>query len=219
MRAANWMFWLLTALILFLCSYVYAGYFGTPWEKSRQKGEMQSYLTKKYQDDFSIEKTKYNPLSETYQAYAYPNNHAHLLFLVQVDHDSKSGYSDTYPKVVWGTDLSVEMKRKMKDLFPDLDESSFKAMQILERGESYSPNIPTISPLHASPRSCFITINVKAKWNQQDPIREHKKLAELNEYLQSIHFPVLVEVRYFEREISQHSKVFFITEDGKIIDS
>lgn len=59
---------------------------------------MQLYLAQKYNSDFLIQKTSYNPLLEIYQAYAYPKDHKELLFLIQEDPNSNDGYSDTYLK-------------------------------------------------------------------------------------------------------------------------
>jgi hypothetical protein len=217
-KAKKVILWLLALLILFLCFYVYSGFYGTPWEKKQQATNMQKYLEKKYQNDFVIKSTSYNYLSETYQSYAYPQQHSELLFMVEQDQEAKEGYSDTYPKVVWGTNLANNIKAKIKKLFPNIDESTFKAERIVEKGEYFGPHIPTYKEINVSQLACSITVNINTKWEQLDPMRNEVKLNQLQQYLKSIHFPVLVEIRYFEKEMNKNDKVYFLTEDGRIVD-
>jgi hypothetical protein len=210
--------WLLTVLILFICFYVYASLFGTPWGKAKQEASIQSYVTKKYNKDFVIKKTTFNHLTETYQSYAYPKENPDLLFSVEQDRDAIAGYSDTYPKVMWDSDLSSKMKAKIKAIFPNLNGPTFKVMRIVERGEFFGPHIPTYEEVHASQLGCSLTINMKANWEKMNMKSEKQKMYELSSYLKKQHFPILVEIRYFEKEMHQNEKVFFISEVGKIIE-
>ena len=210
--------WLLALLTLFLCFFVYSGFNGTPWGKKQQETEMQKYLEKKYQKDFVIKSTSYNFLSETYQAYAYPRDHSELLFMVEQDQDALKGYSDTYPKVFWGTGFSSNIKAEVKKLFPNLDEATFTAERIVERGEFFGPHIPTYQEIHVSQLSCSITINIKTNWQQLDQTQNQEKLKQLRKYFHEIHFPVLIEINYYENEIHDNEKVYFITEDGRIVE-
>jgi hypothetical protein len=178
---------------------------------------MESFLNHKYHTKFLIKETHYNYLSETYQSYAYPISNPSLLFFVQEDQDSPMKYSDTYPKVFWESNQSVNMKAMIKHLFPNLEQSTFKAMQIVERGEYYSSNIPTYKNISASELACSVTINIPSNWEKLNQINEHKKVNELSRYLKTIHFPVLIEIRYYDNE--KIVKVFYITEDGRIINS
>ncbi|WP_442417890.1 YfjL-like protein [Neobacillus ginsengisoli] len=218
MKATKVILWLLAVLILFICFYVYASLFGTPWEKAAQEANIQSYLTKKYRTDFVIMKTKYNHLSETYQSYAFPKENPDLLFSVEQDQDAYAGYSDTYPKVLWESDGSSKMKAKIKQIFPNLDVPTFKALRIVERGEFYGPNIPTYEEVHASQLGCSLTINMKANWEKMNMKVEKQKIHDLSSYLKEEHFPILVEIRYFEKEMHLNEKVYFLTEDGKIVE-
>jgi hypothetical protein len=211
-KASKIVIWLLFFLALFLSFFVYAQLYGTPWGKKQQEHNMQSYLSSKYHHHFIIKDSSYNYLSETYQSYAYPKDNTDLLFLVQQDPDSQKGYSDMYPKVYWESNLAHNLKASIKKLFPKLDESSFKAMQLVERGDSVTPVAPSYKEIQASQLACSISINLHSKWATLNHTLEIKKINKLNDYLQSIHFPVLIEVRYLD-------KVFFITEDGRIIDS
>lgn len=217
-KATKIILWLLALLILLICSYVYSKFYGTPWEKKQQATGMQTYLEEKYQTDFVIQKTSYNYLSESYQAYAYQRDHSNLLFMVEQDPDSKIGYSDTYPKVIWESDLSSAIKAKIKRLFPALDEPTLKAVRIVERGEYLGPHIPTYEEVNASQLSCSVTININTNWDQLNQKREKDKMVELSNYLKRHHFPVLIEVRYFEVEMHVNEKVFFITENGRIVE-
>ncbi|WP_440446368.1 YfjL-like protein [Neobacillus bataviensis] len=98
-KATKIILWLVSLLLLGFSFYVYSQFYGTPWEKQQQEMNMEKYLEKKYHHDFAIKKTRYNFLSETYQAYAYPRKQSQLLFLVEQSPNSKEGYSDTYYKV------------------------------------------------------------------------------------------------------------------------
>src|SRR5690348_16481563 len=104
--------WLIALLILSISVYMYFGFNGTPWGKYQQAASMQAYLSKKYHASFIIKSTDYNYLDESYQAYAYPTEHTDVLFMVQEDGDTKAGYSDTYPKVIWDTVYSSTIKEK-----------------------------------------------------------------------------------------------------------
>lgn len=209
---------MLALLILFICFYVYSGLYGTPWEKAKQEARIQSYLIKKYHTEFIISRTSYNHFSETYQSYAYPRENPDLLFSVEQDQDVKAGYSDTYPKAIWESDLSSKMKAKIKAIFPNLDVPTFKMLRIVERGEFYGPNVPTYEEVHASQLACSLTINIKANWENMNMDNEKEKIHQLSIYLKAQHFPVLVEVRYFEKAIHQNEKVYFLTEEGKIVE-
>lgn len=180
---------------------------------------MELYLDNKYHTAFLIKKTGYNYLSEAYQSYVYPKSNPSLLFMVQQDPIAKTGYSDTYPKVFWESDSARHLKAKIKNLFPHLDAPTLKALQLVERGEFYSPGLLTYNDLSLSRLACSITINIPLKWESLNNTVELKKMELLKQYLISIHFPVLIEVRYYEKEIRVNEKVFFITEDGQIIES
>jgi hypothetical protein len=204
--------WLVFVLLLFLCFYVYTGYYGTPWGKNQQALQMKSYLNDKYDQEFVIENTSYNHLSETYQAFAYPKDQPDLLFIVQQDHDSDERYSDTYPKVYWGSGLAAKIKQQIKRLYPDLDEKTFNLLQISEREENYSLNVPTYHMLHISQASCSITINLRASSKRLNSLYEQQRINRLKKYLRAIHLPVLVEIRY-----NGNDRVIFLTEEGRII--
>jgi hypothetical protein len=179
---------------------------------------MQKFLEKKYNKDFAIKSTSNNPLSETYQSYAYPKQRSDLLFMVEEDPTIKAGYSDTYPKVIWGTDLSNNIKAKVKNLYPNLEKSTFKAEQIVEKGEYVGPHVPTYEEMNVSQLACSITVNIKANWEQLDRKKNAEKLNQLRDYFKTIHFPVLIEIRFFKKEMHNNEKVYFITEDGRIVD-
>jgi hypothetical protein len=85
-------------------------------------------------------------------------------------------------------------------------------MQLVERGESDSQEVPSHKEIQTSQLACFISINIHSKWEILNQTLENKKINKLKTYLQSIKFPVLIEIRYLD-------KVFFITEDGRIISS
>jgi hypothetical protein len=59
---------------------------------------------------------------------------------------------------------------------------------------------------------------MKANWEKMNMKSEKQKMYELSSYLKKQHFPILVEIRYFEKEMHQNEKVFFISEVGKIIE-
>ena len=205
-------------LILIISVYVYFSFNGTPWRKSQQTTNMRSYLSKKYQTEFIIKTTDYNYLSESYQAYAYPMRHAEELFMVQEDRNAPGGYSDTFPKVCWDTIYSSNLKAKINSLFPSLNKKALNASQIVERGEFFGPNIPTYEEIHASPLSCSITINIRKNWVKMNRNFEIDRIKQLSLYLQTIHLPVLIEIRYYQKQIHINEKVYYLTEDGKIIE-
>ena len=205
-------------LILIFSFYAYSVFYGTPWEKQKHEKNMQNYITEKYQTDFVLRKISYNFLSETYQGYAYPKVNSNLLFIVQQNMDTPQGYSDNYPKVIWDTELARNLKVQIKELFPDLDEGMFKAQQIKDKGEIFGTNIPTYEEMNISILSTSIPIDIKTSWaqlNQQNEIQKMKKLSQL---LKEARFPILIEVRYYENEMNENTKVFFITEEGEIIE-
>ncbi|MEH7012450.1 hypothetical protein V7087_16820 [Neobacillus niacini] len=179
---------------------------------------MQSYITEKYQTEFILTKISYNFLSETYQGFAYPKEHSNLLFIIEQDMDSPRGYSDNYPKVMWDSELATNLKVQIKELFPDLDEGMFKALQIKDKGEIFGPNIPTYEEINVSILSTSIPIDIKTNWTQLNQKNEIQKMRKLSQFLQEAGFPVLIEVRYYENEMSEQAKVFFITEKGDIIE-
>jgi hypothetical protein len=43
-------------------------------------------------------------------------------------------------------------------------------------------------------------------------------MQKLSQFIQEATFPVLIEVRYYENELNEQAKVFFITEEGDIIE-
>ncbi|WP_066309043.1 hypothetical protein [Bacillus sp. FJAT-29814] len=213
--------WSVGLLLFILGLTIYFLFNGTPWEKNNQEKEMQQFLENKYQMEFVFKKMSYNYLSETYQAYAYPKGHSDVEFMVQEDMDSKAGYSDTYPKAFWESELSRELKEKIKDLFPNLDESNFQALQIVERGEYFGKGIPTYQQVPASHLDTSISIKIIGNWERMDQQMEIDKIKELGQYLKTIHFPVLIEVWYIEdniHNINENTKAFFITENGAIIE-
>lgn len=205
-------------LILTFSAYAYTVFYGTPWEKQKQEKNMQSYITEKYHSDFVLTKISYNFLSETYQGFAYPKKHSNLLFIIEQDLDSPRGYSDNYPKVMWESELATTLKAEIKQLFPDLAEESFKALQIKDKGEIFGPNIPTYEEINVSILSTSIPIDIKTNWSQIDQNNEIQKMKKLSQFLQKAGLPVLIEIRYFENEMNEHAKVFFITEEDKIIE-
>lgn len=214
---------LLTVSLLFLvfAVIVYILFNGTPWGKMKHEANMQSYLDNKYQTEFVIKRTTYNYLSETYQAYAYPKGHSDVEFMVQEDMESKAGYADSYPEAIWESELSNEIKAKIRELFPKLNEDAFQAMRIVDRGESYGRGIPTYEHVPASHLDTSISIKIIGSWEQMDQSHEIEKMKELILYLKSIHFPVLVEVWYIEDHIyniNEDTKAFFISEYGNIIE-
>jgi hypothetical protein len=180
---------------------------------------MELYLTKKYHRVFLIKNTRYNYLSETYQSYAYPKEFPSLIFFVGQEQDAVEGYSDTYPKVFWESSYAGKLKAIIKNLYPNLDVESFKTLQIVERGEYVNPNSITYNELGISQLACSITINIPSKWETLSQSHEYKKMDVIKKYLKFIHLPVLVEIRYFDKEIHANPKVFFIMEDGRIIGS
>ena len=205
-------------LILIFSFYAYSVFYGTPWEKQKHEKNMYNYITEKYQTDFVLRKISYNFLSETYQGYAYPKENSNLLFIVEQDMDSPEGYLDNYPKVMWDTELARNLKGQIKELFPDLDEEMFKAQQIKDKGEIFGPHIPTYEELNISTLTSSIPIDIKTNWallNQQNEVQKMKKLSL---FLKEARFPVLIEVRYYENEMNENAKVFFITEEGEIIE-
>lgn len=205
-------------LILLFSLYAYTVFYGTPWGKHKHEENMQSYVMEKYQTEFVLTKISYNFLSETYQGYAYPKENSNLLFMIEQDMDAPDGYSDNYPKVIWESELATNLKAKIKDLFPNLDEGMFKALQIKDKEEFFGPNIPTYEELNVSLLSTSIPIDIKANWAQINQSNEVQKMQELSQFLQEASFPVLMEVRYYENEMNEKAKVFFITEKGGIIE-
>ncbi|MEH7178342.1 hypothetical protein [Neobacillus vireti] len=205
-------------LILLFSFYAYSVFYGTPWEKQKHKKHMQNYITEKYQTDFVLRKISYNFLSETYQGYAYPKENSNLLFIVEQDSNAPRGYSDNYPKVMWDSELASNLKIQIKELFPNLDERMFKAQQIKYKGEFSGPQIPSYEEMNISMLSTSIPIDIKASWTKINQQNEMKKIKKLRQYLQEARFPVFIEVRYNEAEMNEEAKVFFITEEGKIIE-
>jgi hypothetical protein len=205
-------------LILSFSIYAYTVFYGTPWGKQRHETDMESYISEKYQTEFVVSKMSYNFLSETYQGYAYPKEYPNLLFIIEQDRDEPLGYSDNYPKVMWDSELSAHLKAQIKELFPDLDEGMFKALQIKDKGEIFGPNIPTYEETNISILSTSIPIDIKANWTQVNPKNEIQKMKKLSQFLQDADFPVLMEIRYYESEMNEQAKVFFITEKGEIIE-
>ncbi len=205
-------------LILSFSVYAYTVFYGTPWGKQKHEKNIQSYITEKYHTEFVLTKISYNFLSETYQGYAYPIEHSNLLFIIEQDMDSPHGYSDNYPKVMWDSELATNIKAQIKELFPDLDEGMFKALQIKDKGEIFGPNIPTYDEINVSILSTSIPIDIKTNWTQLNQKNEIQKMRKLSQFLQEAGFPVLIEVRYYENEMSEQAKVFFITEKGDIIE-
>lgn len=201
-----------------LSLFVYAGFNGTPWEKHHQRKSMDTYLTQKYHTAFIMKNIDYNFLSKTYQAYSYPKGHPELVFTVEEDIDAVSGYSDSFPKVFWESELSNNLKKTIKGLFPRLDKTTFTAERIVDRGESIGPSIPTYQEIHSSQLACSITIFMKAKWEKVKQAAELEKMKRLSHYLKSVHFPVLIQFTYYEKKRNEKDKVFFITEDGRIVD-
>jgi hypothetical protein len=205
-------------LILTFSLYAYTVFYGTPWGKEKHEGNMQNYLTEKYQTEFVLTKITYNFLSETYQGYAYPKNHSNLLFIIEQDADSPRGYSDNYPKVMWDSELASNLKAQIKELFPDLDEEMFKALQIKDKGEIFGSNIPNYEEINVSILSTSIPIDIKTNWSKINQNNELQKMKKLSQFLQEATFPVVIEVRYYENELNEQAKVFFITEEGDIIE-
>jgi hypothetical protein len=205
-------------LILIFSIYAYTVFYGTPWEKQKNKKTMANYITEKYQTEFVIKKVSYNFLSETYQGYAFPKDHPNLIFMVEQDTDAPRGYSDNYPKVMWDSELAANLKGQIKGLFPNLDEGMFKALQIKDKGEIYGPNIPSYQEKNISMMSTSIPIDIKFNWIQMNPIKEKEKMRKLIRILREASFPVLIEIRYYETEMNENAKVFFITEEGEIIE-
>lgn len=206
------------ALILFFSFYAYTVFYGTPWGKKEHEKNMHSYITEKYQTEFVLTKISYNFLSEAYQGYAYPKEHPNLLFMIEEDNDAPPGYSDNYPKVMWDSELATNLKAHVKELFPDLNESMFKALQLKDKGEFFGPNIPSYNETNVSLLSTSIPIDIKANWNQINQNNEIQKMKKLSQFLEEANFPVLMEVRYYENEMNEQAKVFFITEKGEIIE-
>lgn len=204
-------------LILFFSFYAYSVFYGTPWEKNTQEGKMEKYLSNKYHDTFVFTKIKYNFLSETYQGYAYPKNDSYLIFKIEEDPLSTAGYSDNFPKVIWESELSSEIKEKIKQLFPALEPTSFKAQQMKGKEEAIASNTPYYEEGKVSLLATSIPIEVKTNWNQVNQKNEMEKMQELSQYLQSVDFPVFVEVRYSNDERAENAKVFLITDEGEIL--
>ncbi len=204
-------------LILFFSFYAYTVFYGTPWQKQTQERNMEKYLSKKYDDTFVFTKIKYNFLSETYQGYAHPKDESNLVFKIEEDHFSTAGYSDNFPKVIWESELSSEIKEKIKQLFPALDLTSIKAQQIKGKEEEIDPNIQIYEEGKVSLLAISIPIEIKTNWNQVNQKNEMEKMKELSQYLQSVDFPVFVEVRYSNDERAENAKVFLITEEGEIL--
>jgi hypothetical protein len=218
MKATKIILMVFAGLILTFSFYAYTVFYGTPWGKEQQEGNMQNYITEKYQNEFVLTKMNYNFLSETYQGYAYLKDHSNLLFIIEQDADSPRGYSDNYPKVLWDSELATNLKTQIKELFPDLDEGMFKAQQIKDKGEILGPNIPTYEEINLSILTTSIPIDIKINWSKINHNNELQKMKKLSQFLQEAQFPVLFEVRYYENEMDEQAKVFFITEEGDIIE-
>ncbi|PAE34716.1 YfjL-like protein [Bacillus sp. 7884-1] len=218
MKATKIILMVFAGLILTFSFYAYTVFYGTPWGKEQQEGNMQNYITEKYQNEFVLTKMNYNFLSETYQGYAYLKDHSNLLFIIEQDADSPRGYSDNYPKVLWDSELATNLKTQIKELFPDLDEGMFKAQQIKDKGEILGPNIPTYEEINVSILTTSIPIDIKINWSKINHNNELQKMKKLSQFLQEARFPVLFEVRYYENEMDEQAKVFFITEEGDIIE-
>ncbi|TDL74378.1 hypothetical protein E2R56_09360 [Rhodococcus qingshengii] len=218
MKATKIILMVFAGLILTFSFYAYTVFYGTPWGKEQQEGNMQNYITEKYQNEFVLTKMNYNFLSETYQGYAYFKDHSNLLFIIEQDADSPRGYSDNYPKVLWDSELATNLKTQIKELFPDLDEGMFKAQQIKDKGEILGPNIPTYEEINVSILTTSIPIDIKINWSKINHNNELQKMKKLSQFLQEAQFPVLFEVRYYENEMDEQAKVFFITEEGDIIE-
>jgi hypothetical protein len=218
MKATKIILMVFAGLILTFSFYAYTVFYGTPWGKEQQEGNMQNYITEKYQNEFVLTKMNYNFLSETYQGYAYLKDHSNLLFIIEQDADSPRGYSDNYPKVLWDSELATNLKTQIKELFPDLDEGMFKAQQIKDKGEILGPNIPTYEEIYVSILTTSIPIDIKINWSKINHNNELQKMKKLSQFLQEAQFSVLFEVRYYENEMDEQAKVFFITEEGDIIE-
>jgi hypothetical protein len=218
MKATKIILMVFAGLILTFSFYAYTVFYGTPWGKEQQEGNMQNYITEKYQNEFVLTKMNYNFLSETYQGYAYLKDHSNLLFIIEQDADSPRGYSDNYPKVLWDSELATNLKTQIKELFPNLDEGMFKAQQIKDKGEILGPNIPTYEEINVSILTTSIPIDIKINWSKINHNNELQKMKKLSQFLQEAQFSVLFEVRYYENEMDEQAKVFFITEEGDIIE-
>ncbi|WHY03004.1 hypothetical protein [Neobacillus sp. DY30] len=205
-------------LILSFSVYAYSVFYGTPWGKQQHEKNMKTYITEKYQTEFVLTKVVYNFLSETYQGFAYPKEHSNLLFIIEEDIDSPPGYSDNYPKVMWDSELAINLKAQIKELFPNLDVGMFKALQIKDKGEFFGPNIPTYNETNISILSTSIPIDIKENWTHVNQENEIQKMKKLSQFLQKSNFPVLMEVRYYQNEMNERAKVFFITQKGDIIE-
>jgi hypothetical protein len=206
-------------LILTFSFYAYTVFYGTPWGKHKHEEKMQSYITEKYQSEFVLTKMSYNFLSESYQGYAYPKGHSDLLFIIEQDVEAPHGYSDNYPKVMWDSELAKDLKIQIKGLFPNLDEGMFKALQIKDKGQIFGPYIPTYEEINVSILSTSIPIDIKTSWSQINQRNELMKIKKLSQLLQEARFPVLMEIRYYENELNEQAKVFFIKEEGDIIEN
>jgi hypothetical protein len=204
------------SLILLFGAYAYTVFNGTPWGKKQQETQMREYLVDKYQVDFELSNIDFNYLSETYQGYAFPKGHADYVFLIEEDLEASGGYSENYQKVIWDSELAEHIKAKMLELFPALDERTFKVLQIKDKGEILGSDIPTYGDANVSFLESSITIDINGAWEEQDQKIEKERMNELSLFLKENHFPILVEVRYFKEEMNENAKVFFIKEDGSI---
>jgi hypothetical protein len=205
-------------LILIFSFYAITVFYGTPWEKQKNEKNMQSYINEKYHTEFVIRKVSYNFLSKTYQGYAYPKEHSNLVFMIERDPNVPHGYSDNYPKVIWESELATNLKTQIKTLFPDLDEGMFKALQIIDKGEYFGLNTPTYEEIPVSILTTSIPIDIKKNWTKMNRSIEIERMLKLSQYLLEAKFPVLIEVKYYENNSIDQAKVFFITEEGKIIE-
>ncbi|WP_342431596.1 hypothetical protein [Neobacillus sp. FSL H8-0543] len=219
MKAGKILVYIVSFVFLLVVFFVYTQFNGTPWGKSEQKKAMISYLSEKYQDDFTIRKVRYNPLGSGYYAVASSEQNPNLNFEVAVSPDTENGYADLYPAVLWDSPVADPLKNYILELFPDLVQSRFTVDRQLE--EDVGPNIPTYQSLHydAGYQSVLMIV-LKEDWfgkTEKEQAAVYENIEKLAAYLQTSHFPVLTRI-YYDTEDYTNRKAIFITESGNIVE-
>lgn len=162
-----------------LTAWLISAFYGLPWKEKAVAGKLESYLEKKYEQDFILKESFYNFKDGSYGAWFYPEANPKLEFHAE-EGFAEYTYVDNYPEILWARQLKEAVKPIAKDIYPaasvDTNYVTYESLDIVK-----GPEIPRFDETEAM---LGVRIEIGIPFSEND--EQWQRLANLVEKIQAL---------------------------------
>lgn len=162
-----------------VAAWITSAFYGLPWKEKAIAAKLESYLEKRYEQDFTLKESFYNFKNGSYGAWFYPASDPELEFYAE-EGFAEYTYVDIYPEVLWARQLKDAVQPIAKENYPgasvDTGYVTYESLDIVN-----GPDIPTFDKAKA-----MLGARFEITEPFLDSAEEWKPLTELVEKVQAL---------------------------------